>query len=90
MNEIFKSMSNASIQIMEDMQTFFRVIFVPDANGDLMSIGDAISAFLPDGVSWLGSIASFLLPWTLYEFLILSCLIWLAFIIVKFVVNLLP
>lgn len=90
MKDIVQLLSEVSVDLMQDMYTVFRVIFVADANGDYVSIGDAISSFLPEGVSWLGSIASFLLPWTLYEFLILSGMIWVAFIIVKFVLNLLP
>lgn len=82
MYDLFNSLGNKVREIILAFGVFFQKLIIED-----ITIGQFIADTLPSEISWVGNIVSFVLNFTLFDFIFLALELWLAIVIIKFVVD---
>ena len=82
MSLLFQTFSKFAIKLWTEFADFFELLVVENA-----PIGEVISTFFP-GFDNLQNILEWLLPYNAFEFLFLSLGLWLSFVVIKFIIDL--
>lgn len=81
MFDVISSLGSFASSIVNEFAKLFQMLIVEN-----QGIGSVISSYLPS-IPFLNNILDFLLPFSAFEFLILSIGLWLALVVVKFILD---
>lgn len=81
MYDVISKLGSFASSIIDEFAKLFRLLIIENKG-----IGEVIGTYLPD-IPFLSDVLNFLLPFSAFEFLILSIGLWLSLVVVKFIID---